>query len=72
MNQMDKDSETAPQICDTAAACIQENSSKSNNGNLQNSDKFPFHNNEAPIFTTDVVPRTGMNDSYQCTLQIRS
>ena len=70
MNHTDKDSETASDLHDVTY--IQENSSKPNNGNLQNSDEVLFQSNEAPIFTTDVVPRTSMNASYLCTLQIRS
>ena len=72
MNHIDKDSETACHLHAKAITYIQENSSKPNNGNLKNSDEVLFQSNEGPIFSTDVVPRTGMNDSYQCILQIRS
>ena len=72
MNHMDKDSETASHLHDKAVTYIQENSSKPSNGNLRNSDEVLFQSYEAPISTTDMVPRTGMNDSYKCILQIRS
>ena len=72
MNHIDKDSETACHLHAKAVTYIQENSSKPSNGNLRNSDEVLFQSYEVPISTTDMVPRAGMNNSYQCILQIRS
>ena len=61
MNHINKDTEIKSNLHDKATY-VPENSSKPNNGNLRNSDEVLFQSNEAPIFTTDVVPRTGLND----------